>query len=67
VELTAASNDVFAGLLSEALDEWVSLCELSETFDELGQVRGVLDFNGDTHDWGHGVLHDLDAVGIVVG
>ena len=66
VELTAASNDVLTGLLSRADDERVGLGELTETLDELGKIRGVLDLDGDTHDGGDGVLHDLDAVSILV-
>ena len=66
VELTATGDDVLTVLLSSANDERIGLGELAETFDELGQVRGVGDVDGDTHDRGHGVLHDLDAVSFVV-
>mmetsp|Transcript_42646 Transcript_42646/g.56307 ORF Transcript_42646/g.56307 Transcript_42646/m.56307 type:complete len:802 (-) Transcript_42646:104-2509(-) len=66
VELTAASDDVLTGLLSGADDERVGLGELAETLDELGEIGGVLDLDGDTHDGGHGVLHGLDAVSALV-
>jgi hypothetical protein len=66
VEFTATSNDVFAWLFSCANNEGVGLGEFAETFDELGEVGSVLDFDGDTHDWGDWVLHHTDAVGIVV-
>ena len=66
MELTAASNDVLTRLFSSADDERVRLGKLTETFDELGKIRGVLDFDGDTHDRGYRVLHTLDAVSIFV-
>jgi hypothetical protein len=66
VELTATGNNVLTGLLSGADNERIGLGELAETFDELGQVRGVLDLNGDTHDWGHRELHDTDVVSSLV-
>jgi len=64
VELTAAGNNVFTVLFGGANDEGVGLGELTETFDELGKIGGVSDFDGDTHDWGHGVFHHSDAVSI---
>jgi len=57
---------VLTRLLSGADNEGIGLGELAETFNELGQVRGVGNIDGDTHDGGHGVLHDLDAVSFVV-
>ena len=66
VELSTSGNDVLTGLLSVAEDEWISLCELAETIDELWKVGGVLDLDGDTHDGGDGVFHDSDAAGIFV-
>ena len=62
MELTAASDDVLTGWLGRADDERIGLGELTESLDELGKIRGVLDLDGDTHDGGDGVLHDLDAV-----
>ena len=66
MELTAASNNVLTGFLSRADDERIGLGEFAETLDELGEIRGVLDFDGDTHDRRHGVFHDLDAVSVSV-
>jgi hypothetical protein len=66
VEFTATSDNVFTRLFSGANDERIGLREFTETFDELGQVRGVLDLNGDTHDRGHRELHDTDVVSSLV-
>ena len=66
VELTATGDGVLTGLLSVADDQGVGLGELAETFDELGQVGGVLNIDGDTHDGGDGELHDTDVVSLLV-
>jgi len=66
MELTATSDDVLTRLLSGANDERVGLGELTETLNELGEVGGVLDLDGDTDDGGDGVLHDLDAMSSLV-
>ena len=66
VELTTAGDDVLTRLLSGADDERIRLGKLAETLDELGEIGSVLDLDGDTHDGGHRVLHDLDAVSTLV-
>ena len=66
VELTAASDNVLTRLLGGADNKRVGLGELAETLDELGKIGSVLDLDGDTHDGGDRVLHDLDAVGAFV-
>jgi len=50
VEFTAASNNVLTRLFSGANDKRVRFGELAKTFDELRKIRGVLDFDGNTHD-----------------
>jgi len=60
VQLTAAGNDVFAGLSHLAADHGVALTELLQTLHQLGQIGAVLDTDGHTHDR-HGELHGLDA------
>jgi len=67
VELTTSGNNVLTGCFSGDLDEGVRLGELSETFDELGEIGSVLDLDGNTHDGGDGVLHDTDAASIFEG
>ena len=37
------------------------------TFNQFGQISGVLGFDGDTHNRGHGKLHDLHVVGFLEG
>lgn len=67
VEFTGTSDDVFTGFGGQALHARVRLGETLETFDELGKVVGVLDFDGNLHDRRHGELHDLEVVGVLVG
>jgi len=67
VELTASGNNVLTGFFSGDLDEGVRLGELSETFDELGEIGSGFDLDGNTHDGGDGVLHDTDAGSVFVG
>ena len=66
VELTASGNNVFSRLFSCANNERIGLGELAETFNKFGEIRSILDLDGDTHDRGNRVLHDLDAVSLFV-
>ena len=65
MELTATGDNMLTRLLSGADDERIGLGELTETLDELGEIGSVLDLDGDTHDGGDGVLHDLDAMSLI--
>ena len=65
VELTGTSDDVLAGLLDGADDEGIGLGEALEAFNELGEIGGVLDFDGDTDDGGDGVLHVTEGVSLL--
>jgi len=66
VELTATSDNVLTGFLSGANNEGIGLSELAETFDELREIGGVLDLDGDTHDGGDRELHDTNAVSVLI-
>jgi hypothetical protein len=66
MELTATGNNVLTRFLSCADDERVGFGKLTESIDELGQVRGVLDLDGDTHDGGDRELHHTDAASFFV-
>ena len=65
MEFTSTSNDVFTGFFDGADDEGIGLGEALETFDELGEISGVLGFDGDTDDGGDGVLHVTEGVGFL--
>merc|ERR1712110_313926 len=45
----------------------IRLGQTAETFNELGQLGGVLGLDGDTHDGGHAELHQLEVVGNLAG
>jgi hypothetical protein len=67
VELTGTSNDVLTRVGDVGEDAGVGLGETLETFDELGQILGVLDLDGTLDDGGDGELHNLEVVGSLVG
>lgn len=52
VELSGTSNDVLTGLGDPGLNTGVRLGETLETFDELGEIVGVLDLDSDLNDRG---------------
>jgi hypothetical protein len=52
VELSGTSNDVLSGLGDPSLDTGVGLGETLESFDELGEIVGVLDLDSDLNDRG---------------
>jgi len=62
MEFTSTSDDVFTRFFDVALDARVGLGESLETFDELGELGGILGLDGDTHDRGDGELHDTNVV-----
>ena len=51
------------GLLGEAEDHRIGLGETFETLDELGQLLGILRFDGDADDRRHAELHHFHVVG----
>ena len=67
MELSATSDNVLTRLSGLSEDEWIRLGKLSKTLNELWKISSGFDLDGDTHDWGDGVSHDLDAMGIFVG
>ena len=62
MEFTSAGDDVLTGLGDPGLDTWVRFSETLETFDEFGEISGVLDLNSDLDDGRDGELHDLHVV-----
>ena len=62
MKLTGTSDDVLPGLGDPSLDAWVGFGETLETFNELGEVRSVLDLDGNLDDGGDGEFHDLHVV-----
>lgn len=67
VKLTSTGNDVLTGLVDHGQDTRVRLGQTLKTFDQLGQILGVLDLNGTLDDGGDGELHDLHVVGSLGG
>jgi hypothetical protein len=67
VQLTSTGNDVLTGLGDLGQDAGVGFRETLETFDQLGQILGVLHFDGSPHDGRDGELHDLQVVGGLAG
>jgi len=67
VQLTSTSNDVLTRLGDESQNTRVGLGQTLETFDQLGQILGVLDLDGTLDDGGDGELHDLEVVGSLRG
>ena len=63
MKLTSTSDDMFTSLGDPGLDTWVRFSEAFETFNELGEIGSVLDFDGNLDDRGDGELHDLHVVG----
>lgn len=63
MQFTGTGDDVLARLGDEGQDARIGLGQTLETFDKLGQVVGILDFDGAPHDGGDGELHDLEVVG----
>ena len=61
VELASAGNDVLARLLNNTLDHGIRLGQTLETLNKLGQLRWIFGLDGDTHNRGHGELHDLET------
>jgi len=66
VKFTGTGNNVFTSGSSEAQDQRIGLGKTLETFHKLGEIRGVLNFDGDTHNRRHRVLHGDKAVGLSV-
>lgn len=67
VELTSTGNNVLTGVGDVGKDTRVGLGQTLETFDELGQIVGVLDLDGALDDGRDGELHDLHVVGSLAG
>jgi len=64
MEFSTSGNNVLTGFFGGDLNEGIGLGELSESFDELGEIGSGLDLDGNTHDGGDGVLHDSDVMGL---
>lgn len=62
VQLTGTGDNVLTGLGDVGQDTRIGLGQTLETFDQLGQIVGVLDLDGALHNGGDGELHDLQVV-----
>src|SRR5258706_14846821 len=62
VQLTSTGDNVFTTLIVPCLHAWVGLGQTLQAFNELGQVLGIFDIDGDLYDRRDRVLHDLHVV-----
>lgn len=67
VEFSGTGDDVLTGFFRDDLDHGIGLGESLETFDELGQIGGVLALDGDSDDGRDRELHLLHVVGALEG
>jgi hypothetical protein len=67
MQLTGTGNNVLTRLRSHGQDARIRLGQTLQTFDQLGQILGVLDLDGTLDDRGDGELHNLEVVGSVGG
>lgn len=65
MQLTSTGDNVLTRLGGHGQDARVGLGQTLETFDQLGEILGVLDLDGTLDDGGDGELHDLEVVGSV--
>jgi len=67
VEFSGTSDDMFTGLFRDNLDHRIGLGESLETFDELGEIGGVLALDGTSDNGRDRELHLLHVVGAFEG
>lgn len=65
MQLTSTGDNVLTRLGGHGQHARVGLGQTLETFDQLGEILGVLDLDGTLDDGGDGELHDLEVVGSV--
>jgi len=54
MQFTSTGNDVLTSWRNPCLDARIGLRQTLKTFDELGKICGVLDFDGDLDNRGDG-------------
>jgi hypothetical protein len=67
MELTSTGNNVLTALVNHGQNARIRLGQTLETFDQLGEIVGVLDLDGTLDDRRDGELHDLEVVGSLAG
>lgn len=67
VEFSGTGDNVLTRFFGDDLDHGIGLGESLETFDELGQIGGVLALDGDSDDGRDRELHLLHVVGALEG
>lgn len=65
VQLTGSGDNVLTRLIEGTLNHRIRLGKTLKTFDQLGEIVGVLGLDGDTHDRRYGELHNTDVVSLV--
>jgi hypothetical protein len=67
VQLTGTGDNVLTRGRDEGQNARIRLGKTLKTFDQLGEILGVLDLDGALHNGGDGELHDLEVVGGLAG
>ena len=67
MKFTSTGDDVLTRLFNHALNHRIRLGQAFKTFNQFGQISGVLGLNSHTHDRGDGELHDLQVVSLLGG
>ena len=67
MEFSSSSNDMLSRLFNHTLDHRIRLSQSLQSFDQLGQISGILGLNSNSDDGRDRELHLLHVVGLLGG